>query len=527
MNRAEMLEPARPSGAAPWDMVVIGGGATGVGHRRRRGLARLRRAAPRAARLRQGHVEPQHQARARRRALPRAGQHLARDGGAQGARPPAPERAAPGRATSPSSCPNYDWWEAPFYGVGLKVYNLLAGKYGFGDSRDPLARGDARAPADDQDRRAARRRRLLRRPVRRRAAAHQPGRRPRPSRARRSLNYAPVIGAHAGRATASWTASSRATSRAAARSAIRGAGRHQRRRARSATRCAAWPIPTRRPLIAPSQGIHLVFDRSFLPGRSAIMVPHTSDGRVMFAIPWHGHTARRHDRHADRRADARAAAASTRRSSSSSRRPAATCTRPPTRDDVLSVFVGHPAARPRRRRREHRRALARPHDPHRRHRACSPSTGGKWTTYRHMAEDCVNQAADAGAPAREALRDPDAQHPRLPPTRGAVRRRSRVYGSDAPRHPGPRCAPTRRSASRSTRRCPTRGAEVVWAARCEMARTVEDVLARRTRALFLNARAADMAPEVARLMAGELGWDASREAAEVTAFSALAKGYQL
>jgi glycerol-3-phosphate dehydrogenase len=75
---------------------------------------------------------------------------------------------------------------------------------------------------------------------------------------------------------------------------------------------------------------------------------------------------------------------------------------------------------------------------------------------------------------------------------------------------------------------PYTGAEVVWAARHEMARTVEDVLARRTRALFLNARAAEaMSPEVARLMAGELGWDLSRQAAEVTAFSALAKGYQL
>ena len=44
------------------------------------------------------------------------------------------ERAAPGRTTSPSSCPNYEWWEAPFYGVGLKIYNLLAGKCGFGRS---------------------------------------------------------------------------------------------------------------------------------------------------------------------------------------------------------------------------------------------------------------------------------------------------------------------------------------------------------------------------------------------------------
>ena len=69
---------------------------------------------------------------------------------------------------------------------------------------------------------------------------------------------------------------------------------------------------------------------------------------------------------------------------------------------------------------------------------------------------------------------------------------------------------------------------MVWAARHEMARTVEDVLARRTRALFLNAHAAvAMAPEVARLMAGELDWTESRQASEVAQFSALAKGYQL
>ena len=71
--------------------------------------------------------------------------------------------------------PNYDWWEAPFYGIGLKLYNLLAGKYGFGSVADSLPRGDAGAPAHHQDRRPARRRDLLRRPVRRLAPAHQPG----------------------------------------------------------------------------------------------------------------------------------------------------------------------------------------------------------------------------------------------------------------------------------------------------------------------------------------------------------------
>ena len=76
--------------------------------------------------------------------------------------------------TCPSSCPNYDWWEAPFYGIGLKVYDLLAGKYGFGNS-SLLSREETLRGSRHPDRRAARRRRLLRRPVRRLAAADQPG----------------------------------------------------------------------------------------------------------------------------------------------------------------------------------------------------------------------------------------------------------------------------------------------------------------------------------------------------------------
>ena len=89
----------------------------------------------------------------------------------------------------------------------------------------------------------------------------------------------------------------------------------------------------------------------------------------------------------------------------------------------------------------------------------------------------------------------------------------------------------RRSASQSSSRpasLATAGAEVVWAARAEMARKVEDVLARRTRALFLNARAAvQMAPAVARLAGRELDWDADRQRREVDAFTELAQGYML
>ena len=282
--------------------------------------------------------------------------------------------------------------------------------------------------------------------------------------------------------------------------------------------------PDASPLMAPSQGIHLVFDRSFLPGDSAIMVPHTSDGRVMFAIPWHGHTL-----------------------VGTTDTPIATPTleplplpeeiefiletagryllKAPTRDDVLSVFVG---IRPLVKSGDGKltAALSRDHTIHFDASGLLTTTGGKWTTYRNMAEHAVDQAADF---ARLAER-PCAT--RTLNVHGFHSNADRfgplgVYGSDALGiQELMRATPS--LAAPLHAQLPYTGAEVVWAARHEMARTVEDVLARRTRALFLNARAAEaMAPEVARLMAGELGWDESRQAAETAAFSTLAKAYQI
>ena len=115
-------------------MIVVGGGATGVGVAVDAASARLRRAAAGAERFRQRHLQPQHQAGPRRRALPRTGQHLARDGSAEGARPAAAECSAPG-AQSRLRRAQLRLVGSAFYGVGLKLYNLLAGKYGFGPSR--------------------------------------------------------------------------------------------------------------------------------------------------------------------------------------------------------------------------------------------------------------------------------------------------------------------------------------------------------------------------------------------------------
>src|SRR5262249_2026471 len=144
-------------------------------------------------------------------------------------------------------------------------------------------------------------------------------------------------------------------------------------------------------LIAPSQGIHLVFDGSFLPRRSAIMVPHTTDGRVMFAIPWHGHTlVGTTDTPIDRvDLEPRPLDEEIEFILETAGR---YLQKPATRADGLSVFVGiRPLVRAGSS--GNTAALSRDHTIHIDASGLLTIAGGKWTTYRHMAEDCVDHAA--------------------------------------------------------------------------------------------------------------------------------------
>ena len=250
-------------------------------------------------------------------------------------------------------------------------------------------------------------------------------------------------------------------------------------------------------MITPSQGAHIVLDRSFLPGDTALMVPRTCDGRVLFAIPWHGRTlVGTTDTPVNEiAAEPQPLAAEIDFLLSHA---AQHLSRAPTRADVLSCFAG---VRPLVRQGAARNtaALSRDHTV-----TISPAglvtiAGGKWTTYRHMAEDAVSAAASsAGLPARRSVTD------KLPlailPT----------VGSREPLHP----------------RFDVRVGEIVGAARREMARTVADALSRRSRALLLDARASiEIAPRVAAIMAAELRRDAVWQREQVEAFTALAATY--
>jgi glycerol-3-phosphate dehydrogenase len=151
--------------------------------------------------------------------------------------------------------------------------------------------------------------------------------------------------------------------------------------------------PAAEQLVVTSQGIHLVFDRSFLKGDTALMVPRTSDGRVLFVIPWHGHAvAGTTDTPVDAPSlEPRALDEEIEFVLETAGR---YLSRPPTREDVLAVYVG---LRPLVKGDGKTSALSRDHVIHVDTSGLLTITGGKWTTYRHMAEDCVDHAITQAA----------------------------------------------------------------------------------------------------------------------------------
>jgi glycerol-3-phosphate dehydrogenase len=280
--------------------------------------------------------------------------------------------------------------------------------------------------------------------------------------------------------------------------------------------------PEAESMISPSQGIHLVFDSSFLRADTAIMVPHTSDGRVMFAIPWHKHTV---------------VGTTDTPINKPSYEPRALeeeinfvldtagqyLSRPPTREDIMSIYVG---IRPLVKGSGHSKtsSLSRDHTIHVDDSGLLTIVGGKWTTYRHMAEDCVNHAATLGDLTEAPCVTFDSRlhgYHQHPEDLGSLA----VYGSDAG-HILELAASQPELARQLHPDLPYIAAEIVWAGREEMARTVDDALSRRTRALLLNARAAiAMAPGVAAILANELKRDDTWVRREIWDFTTLAAQY--
>jgi glycerol-3-phosphate dehydrogenase len=283
--------------------------------------------------------------------------------------------------------------------------------------------------------------------------------------------------------------------------------------------------PHKKPLVKSSQGIHIVVDCSFMPGKDAIMIPKTDDGRVLFVVPWHGKlligtTDTPLNEH---RLEPIALKEEIDFVMSTVGK---YLTKPPLRQDVLSIFAGlRPLAAP-------EAGSAKTKEISRSHKLIVSAsglitiTGGKWTTYRRMAQDTINKAIVT------AMLQPQANVTKELSIHGNKKDVDRndhlyVYGSDKEAL----LALMKEDSELGEKLHPKLDyikAEVVWAVRHEMARTVEDVLARRVRMLFLDAQAAiDTAPSVAKLMARELNRDSNWEKTQVADFILIATGYLL
>ncbi len=285
MNRSQMLQNLE-SRTTPWDILIIGGGATGAGvavDAASRGFDVLlleamdfgKGTSSRSTKLvhggvrylEQGNVSLVMSALKERGLLRQNAPHLVSD--------------------LAFIVPNYAWWQTPFYGAGLKVYDLLAGRYGFGKSRilsqdetierlPNIERADLRGGVVYYDGQFDDARLLI--DLISTAADH----------GATLLNYMPVTAVNKGpdglvSGVTARDSESGETFHIPAKVVINATGIFT-----DVIRHMSDPSADR--MIAPSQGIHLVFDKSFLRGDSALMVPRTSDGRVLFAIPWHNHT---------------------------------------------------------------------------------------------------------------------------------------------------------------------------------------------------------------------------------------------
>jgi len=275
-------------------------------------------------------------------------------------------------------------------------------------------------------------------------------------------------------------------------------------------------------LLAVSQGTHFVLPHSFLPGSAALMIPKTADGRVLFAIPWHESTIVGTTDVAVDRASAEPRSLAAERSFLFEHI-ARYFGRRPGGDEILSVWSGlRPLVRDGGSKTS---KLSRDHKVLVSQSGLVTVTGGKWTTYRRMGEDTINHAAEVGGMAKATSRTLDLKLHGWTEGSAKMAESDRVYGADLPLVQ--RLSEEDAELDRLLHpRLPYRMREVVWAARQEMARTVEDVLARRTRALFLDARAAmEAAPAVAALLAKELGRSDAWRERNLQEFLDLAQGY--
>lgn len=508
-------------GSQPWDVVVIGGGASGLGAALEavsRGYKTLlleqsdfaKGTSSRSTKLihggvrylAQGDIALVYEALHERGLLMNNAPHLV--------------------SNQTFVIPNYDWWEGPYYTIGMKVYDMMAGKLGLGPSVSISKAETLKAIPN------------IKEAGLRGGVVYQDGQF---DDARLAVNLAQTIADFSGTVLNYLKVTALLKSEEEVVTGVMATdletGMEYQIEAKAVINATGIFVDSilkmddanARKTIVPSQGVHIVLEKDFLPGTSAILIPKTDDGRVLFAVPWCGKVV---------------VGTTDTLIEEPALEPRALkeevefiiktagdyLTRVPSRSDVLSVFAGmRPLVAPKADGKK-TKEISRGHKIRVSLSGLITMTGGKWTTYRKMGEDAIDQAIIvSGLDERISVSRfmPIHGHQRKAPEDDILA----AYGSDAPHiyqlivedaALGERIHPKLRFVK----------AEVVWAVREEMARTIEDVLARRVRALFLDARASmEMAETVAELMAPELGWTEAEITNQVKKYRELAEGYVL
>jgi glycerol-3-phosphate dehydrogenase len=281
--------------------------------------------------------------------------------------------------------------------------------------------------------------------------------------------------------------------------------------------------PESKPLVRSSQGVHLVFDPSFLKGRNAVMIPKTSDGRVLFAVPWHQHvlvgtTDTPLDKHSIE------PKALDKEINFILKTIAQYFEKPVTENDVKSVFAGLRPLAATKKLSGSTKEISRNFKLMVSRSGLISITGGKWTTYREMAEQTVNKAIMTNDLKYESC---VTQKLKIHGCTSSLNFQDHfsVYGTDKV-YLEALIIENPELNKKLIAEMDYTEAEVIWAVRNEMARTVDDVLARRLRMLFLNAKAAiKAAPKVAEIIATELNYSKEWESSQVENFNLIANNY--
>lgn len=519
MRREKMLKRLKKHKGS-WDVVIIGGGATGLGiavDAASRGYSTLlleqhdfaKGTSSRSTKLvhggvrylQQGDVSLVLEALKERGLMIQNAPHLVKN--------------------QAFIIPNYEWWDGPFYQVGLKVYDLMSGKLGIGSSKK-LSKEETieHIPTIDQKGLKG-------------GVVYYDGQF---DDARMALSLAKTARQYNGVVLNYCKVEGLLKNEEGIISGVRMRDMesdkvHQieAKTVINATGVFADAVkqmdePDVKPMIQPSQGIHLVVSKDFLPDKYAIMVPQTKDGRVMFAVPWHdkvvlGTTDTMKEvpelepQAQEKEIDFILETAGQ------------YLTKQPKRQDVLAVFSGlRPLAKPEGDGKS-TKEISRHHKVMISQSGLITIIGGKWTTYRKMAEDTVDNAILIGAlPERKCLTQNLPIYgfdKNLDITTDPLA----VYGTEKYQlleleEEQPALAEFLSDS------LPLRKSQVIWAVRHEMARTVEDMLSRRVRGLFLDAAESfRIAPEVAKIMASEMGKDSQWIEDQLKSFDALRSVY--